>query len=379
MRGRPRILYLHYAPSAGFPPLLNSAEIFVRLGWSVMFLNVSAEGTTGLGMPHGPGITATQLRHGAAGWRQKGLMGRFCARALAMTVRWRPDWIYVSDVLACPAGLAASYLTRRVVYHEHDVPEIPRANMAWRASFAARRTLSRRARLCIAPNSRRGETLRDQTGATDVEVVWNCPLRKDALPRREESGGTALRLYYHGSINVELLPESVFAALSRVPDATLHIVGYETMGSRGYSDRVRQLARQYGIDGRIELVPAMPRERLFIEARKHDVGLALMPTRSGNVNHRTMVGASNKAFDYLAAGLPLLVSDLPDWTQVYVAPGYGMACDPESPDSIAAGLRSFASARARTHAMGEAGRQRVLLDWNYEHQFEHVLETIKSP
>ena len=46
-----------------------------------------------------------------------------------------------------------------------------------------------------------------------------------------------------------------------------------------------------------------------------------MPLTSDDVNLRTMAGASNKPFDYLARGLALLVSDLAEWKALFVDPG----------------------------------------------------------
>ena len=59
-----------------------------------------------------------------------------------------------------------------------------------------------------------------------------------------------------------------------------------------------------------------------------------MPRSTENINLRHMVGASNKAFDYMACGLPLLVTDLPEWVTAFVEPGYARACNPDDPDSI---------------------------------------------
>ena len=91
-----------------------------------------------------------------------------------------------------------------------------------------------------------------------------------------------------------------------------------------------------------------------------------------------MAGASNKPFDYLACGLALLVSDLPDWRKMFVEPGYGLACNPNDTDSIAAQLRWFLKHPAETREMGERGRQRILTEWNYERQFAAVVEVIQK-
>jgi spore maturation protein CgeB len=66
------------------------------------------------------------------------------------------------------------------------------------------------------------------------------------------------------------------------------------------------------------------------------------------------------------------VSDLPDWKQMYVEPGYALACNPEDPSSIADVLRWYLEHPLEMKAMRERGRQRILNEWNYETQFEVV-------
>src|SRR6185295_11545986 len=107
-----------------------------------------------------------------------------------------------------------------------------------------------------------------------------------------------------------------------------------------------------------------------------DIGLALMPLEASDVNTRFMAGASNKAFEYLTCGLPMLVSDRPEWRTMFVDPGYARSCDPEDAESIADALHWYLRHPDRAQAMGEDGRQRVLSEWNYEAQFAPVFRVI---
>jgi glycosyltransferase involved in cell wall biosynthesis len=106
------------------------------------------------------------------------------------------------------------------------------------------------------------------------------------------------------------------------------------------------------------------------------VGLALLPKGSRDLADETMVGASNKPFDYMASGLALLVSDLPVWRATFVESGYGLACDSEDPKSLAEALRWFDEHREAMRQMGERGRCRVLDDWNYDSQFAPVMTAL---
>jgi len=128
-----------------------------------------------------------------------------------------------------------------------------------------------------------------------------------------------------------------------------------------------------GVQNRFTVLGPLPRTTLLDHRRDATVGLAFMPLRSDNINEQAMAGASNKAFDYLACGLALLVSDLPDWKELFVAPGYALACDPQDPETIARQLCWFVEHPVETRSMGVKGRQRMLSEWNYERQFSSVL------
>ena len=129
----------------------------------------------------------------------------------------------------------------------------------------------------------------------------------------------------------------------------------------------------------VEPLGTVPRrEDLLRSASKAHVGLSLMPNRSEDINMRHMVGASNKPFDYMASGLPLLVTDLPEWVATFVEPGYGRACDPDDPDSIEAALRWYIDHPEERREMGRQGQDKIREAWNYESMFAGVLSEIES-
>ena len=72
--------------------------------------------------------------------------------------------------------------------------------------------------------------------------------------------------------------------------------------------------------------------------------------------------------------MPLLVSTLPAWEDLYVRMGFGRPCNPDSVESISAALEWFYDHPEDTRAMGERGRRKVLAEWNYEAQFKPVME-----
>jgi glycosyltransferase involved in cell wall biosynthesis len=380
MISRPRVLGVQYANPAAYPPVEHAVHLLAEAGCDVALVGIRRAGDP-LELACAGRVTADLLDAPATGWRQKAHYARFTARVLRWARRWRPDWLYVSDPLATPAALlAARACAAQVAYQEHDAPEpASSASREMRAVLRARAALARRAAVCIAPSAGRARRLGDDTGARSVEIVWNCPRRCDVADARTAPPRAGLRLLYHGSIVPARLPMTLLDALAGIDGATLGLAGYGTAGYPDYLTAFLARARQRGLADRVVWAGTLPtRAALLAHADRFDVGLALLPIDTTDVNEQTMLGASNKPFDYLARGLALLVSDRPEWRAACVETRLARACRPDDAPALAAELRWFAEHPAETRAMGERGRRRILDDWNYDQVFARVLELMMN-
>lgn len=371
-----RILYLQCTNPAAYPPLEHSSRILASRGWRVRFVGASFPEVASLRFAPHPGVEVRQIRFRSPGIVQKLQYLWFLAWCVLQALLWRPRWVYASDPLVAPAALVVSWLPWvRVLYHEHDSAAPGDGGSGVMAlCLRARRRLARRARVCVLPNAERAAAFAEDTGTrAPVHVVWNCPERHEVRPPRGAEVGP-MRVLYHGSVVEDRLPLTVVDAIAALPDAAeLVVAGYEPAGGIGWGERLRERAAQLGVPDRVRVVGPVPlRHDLLALCHTCDLGLAFMPLRSGDFNLRTMAGASNKAFDYLACGLALVVSDLPDWRAMFVEPGYGFACSPEDPEALARILAWGAANRGRLREMGEEGRRRVAAEWNYEAQFAPV-------
>jgi glycosyltransferase involved in cell wall biosynthesis len=377
-----RILYIQYTEPCGYPPLLHSSEILARRGWEVLFLGTQALELQTCLPPNSPQVRFQYLGYCPSGWRQKLHYTRFCFWCVLGTLRWSPTWIYASDVPSSIPALMAHFLCgTRILYHEHDSPPGDSngyiSSLLSRAFLWARRKVSHVGEFCVIPNENRAQAFKLHTGTSkQVKVVWNTPLRNEVSTPKPRPQG-ALKLLYHGSINSTRLPQTVIHAIKSLEySVVLRVVGYETVGSRGYTAELQRLAESLGIPECLEVVGFLPgRSELIEHCKSCDVGLAVLPRSARDPNLIDMFGASNKVFDYLACGLALLVGEAPGWRESLL---YGLACDPADETSIARALRYFCEHPAEMRAMGERGRQRILEQWNYETHFGPVLELIEA-
>jgi glycosyltransferase involved in cell wall biosynthesis len=377
-----RILYVQFTDPASYPPIEHASRLLADRGWDVLMLGTGSFAHQNFQFAPHRRIRLKKIGFVRGGFWQKLLYAYFFLWTLLWTVRWKPSWIYASDPLACPvAWLIQKIVGAHVVYHEHDSPDDINRTSSWfmKMVFACRGRLGRDAMICVLPQEERLLQFIRKTKRTQPSFcVWNCP-RLDEIPDVVAHEKCNLVIYYHGSITPPRLPPSLIIAASRFRGAVrLQIAGFEVVGAIGYLQELIELAKTCGAMELIDSLGTMPtRAALFNTASMADIGLSLMPKMAGDLNLKHMVGASNKAFDYMACGLPLLVTESPDWISTFVDPGYGRACDPDNVDSIEATLRWYLENVTERLDMGRRCQTKIRQSWNYESTFADVLSEIE--
>jgi glycosyltransferase involved in cell wall biosynthesis len=379
-----RILYLQYSNPAAYPPLMHSSALLMHssallaeAGWNVLMLGIGVPSVDRLEMPK-----HKRIRYQAIGGPSGGGFGalkyaRFVARSVAAARRFKPDWCYASDTLSAPAiNAIRAAIQTRVLYHEHDTPAAP-VSMFQQFAMRAREALTRGAEVVVAPAQARLASIPPGNGQRFV--VWNCPRRSEAGAPRVPATGK-FRIGYHGSLSRDRLTPQFVDALALLPnDVELHFIGYETAGHHNYIRELRQRAEQLCVSERVRYHGTVPQRADLLERlRAFDLGISTVVAGASDPNLETLAGASNKAFEYLASGAPLLVSRHVQWQEMYEQPGLALACDPTDAASIAQAIRQYLAMPDRGHAMGEAGRRRILDEWNYETQFAPVMAALSA-
>lgn len=372
-----RALFIQVTEPGVYPPLVNAAHLMVDAGWQVTFLASPISGSK-LKVPSVPGVEVVAMPE-----RPSHVVSRFnylqyCVRAVALALRIKPRVVYASDPIgALPGVLAAKASGARLVYHEHDSPNSESDLNSW--VRRGRRTAFFQSSLIVFPNDERARLAREQSGfdADKLRIVWNVP-RLAELPDLSAKGSDPFVLYYHGSINRDRPSQIVLEAVASFNGAVrLDVAGYESPDSQGY---ICELISKWN-RGAIEVIRFLGEHQhsnLLKFASRCHAGLALMPLDSDNVNIKHLVGASNKAFDYMAAGLPLIVSELPKWREVFVDAGYGKSCDPRSVESVKSVLTSLRQNPQLASDIAARARLKIEKEWNYEAQFRCVLRELEE-
>ena len=356
-------LLIHSEP-AHYPPLLNACKILRGIGYEITILGMSVvEEPFETGFAFEADIIA--IKNGRTKYTRFMSFLRFILSGAFNLVKNRPAIVYFHDPRASVLAPIAVLLRIPFVYHEHDTPKNIQGTIR-----KARNYVLKHSSEVIFPNKKRMNSHDRSLVGDRVIEVWNCPIREEVRKKASEHG-SMLKLYYHGSIGPERLPVEILDGLAALPEeVTFNFAGYETEGTYGYIEEYLRYAERLGLGARVEYLGKASRQELLNWAGHYDVGWAVVPTTSIDVNLKHMLGASNKVFDYMSQGLAVLVGDKECWRRTFG--GYGLTCDPSRQQTIATSLAWFMENRDELTAMGERGRKKILDEWNYEKQFEKV-------
>jgi glycosyltransferase involved in cell wall biosynthesis len=373
----PRVLFIQATNPGAYPPLIHASTLMAEAGWEVTLLSAPIVSDALVLAPH-PRMKIHAIRTRPSHVMNSISYALYTVAAARLALRIRPNIVYASDPIGAGPGLFAARLAgARLVYHEHDSPSPGKLHPVLARSRAA---AARAARLVVFPNEHRARFAQSELQFADnrLRIVWNVPRRAE-LASSAALADPPLIVYYHGSITPERLPETVALAVRRMAGrARLRIAGYEAPEAQGYVRHLIGSDTGTATDNPVEYIGMVPRANLLMEASRAHVGLALMPFHSNDLNMRYMTSASNKPFDYMAAGLALLVSDLPDWKAMFVDPGFGMACIPTDVDSLSAALGWFLDHPDLRKAMAARARNKIEAEWNYDTQFRAVLRCLAA-
>ncbi len=138
----------------------------------------------------------------------------------------------------------------------------------------------------------------------DVKLLRNVPLTSKRFVGVENIKIEGKKiLIYQGAINVNRGIEYMVEAMQYVNNASLFI-----LGKGDISKQIEDLIIQLNLTEKVQLLGEIPLEKLHGYTQQADLGLSLEENKGLNYKF----ALPNKLFDYIHAGIPVLISDLPE-------------------------------------------------------------------
>jgi len=316
--------------------------------------------------------------------------------------RWRVEWLgwcraavaaappadvhHAHDMEALPAARAAAARDRgRYIYDSHEVymawgPVLGQPRLLRWVVGRWERRLAAGAAAVITVGRSLADELRNRLGLARIVVVHNCPPRWNPPTVAEDRIRRALALppstavvLCHGGFMANRGLEQTAEAMLEPGLEAAHLVFL------GYRARfIEPILADPRLAGRVHYVPAVPPSEVtaWVAGADADV-MAILPA---DLNSR--LSTPNKLFESLAAGTPVVSSDLPVRRAILLGDPVGplgALCDPTSQASIAAAIRSILEldepARADLRArILRAAHER----WNWETESVTLLDLYRE-
>jgi glycosyltransferase involved in cell wall biosynthesis len=215
-------------------------------------------------------------------------------------------------------------------------------------------------------------------GARQVEVIPNGVdlamferIKKDQSLRRELGVPEGFLVIYAGAHGMSNDLETVLKAAELLQsEEDIHFV---FLGDGKEKTNLMALAESMKLRN-LHFLPSIPKDQIASTLVQADAGLAILLAVDA---YRTTY--PNKVFDYMAAGLPVVLAIDGVVRQVVEGAGAGLFAQPGDPEAIVEAVKRLAADPVLAEQLGKAGRRCVEGDFDREHlaaKMAFIMETI---
>jgi glycosyltransferase involved in cell wall biosynthesis len=381
--------HVMYFDPANYPPVINACRVQAARGFSVHLVGYYRGLHRGFGA--GSGIVERYLNE-PPGFSPRTMREKLTdiMRFRREVARWaqavRPDVVVAHDL---HGYWGATELLGRlpIVLHVHDMPNPDGGGPVGRLDRIILKYAMRqvpRASGLVMPEASRLKIAEEWWQFRGPSfVVANCPLLgehrrntilRDLIWQRTRQTPEWVVVRAGGAGPAHLIEETVLS-LRFAPDGLhLCLIG---CGDERYMATLGQLAKEMGVEGRVHQFPSMSYDDMRGYLRSADVGLAIYRCDARDINKRLMGTASAKHLEYVAAGIPSLLSDQQSFRNLGARTGAVIVAR-EAAEAIAESMLTLTRDPELYRRLSNLAREAHKTEYHYEHQYAPVCSLIEA-
>jgi glycosyltransferase involved in cell wall biosynthesis len=294
---------------------------------------------------------------------------------IAAMRRLRPRIVHCNDYNTMWIGVGAKLLAgSALIYDSHELwpDRNGRSEPRWWL-LACEALFLRIADGILATSPGHAEAIARRHRVAPPRVVRNVVERPSRNGAGRDTGevpaGDRQTIVYVGALTGGRGLEQAIAALPWAPDVALRLLG---PGNEPYREHLALHADAHGVRGRVLLSTPVPPQRVVEEIAQATAGVALIQPACLSYE----LSLPNKVFEYLAAGLPILASDVPVIAELVERYGVGLVVAPDDPEAIAAAMTAIVEPRRNDELRAAARETSARLSW--EREAEGLVRTYRE-
>lgn len=305
------------------------------------------------------------------------LLLRACARGwahlkfFAYVVKYRPDAVHAHDVNTLPTGWLAAIASRAaLVYDAHEISTSREGYKGIRRVVGViEKHLMPRAAGVITTTEARSKFFARAYGVPRPTILQNRPryLSSSRTNRIRDELGLEKQwpiVLYQGGLQQGRGLHKLVHAAALVPNAYFVFVG----GGR-LTQSLINLSQSLGVSDRVHFIPTVKLAELPEYTASADIGV--QPIENTCFNHFTT--DSNKLFEYLIAGLPIVATNLPEIRKVVEKHEVGLLLNGKDIQALATAVKTLVDNPDMRKVMA-GNSDRAALELNWEEQENKLVE-----
>lgn len=305
----------------------------------------------------------------ALAWRYLIDQEIFYKRLFLRTVsRYHPRVLVAHDLPMLPVAREASQACgAKLVYDSHELyceQELSRLEKRRWAEIEAKYIRSCDA--VITVNRSIARELEIRYGISDVKVIYNAercdgePVNRRFFNRQFGFSTEKKVILFQGGLHTGRNLEVLVSAMGLVRNPLVSLI---LMGDGRLRKSLEKMVKKLALSDRVHFHDAVRQEELLSFSACADAGV--IPYQATCLNNYYCT--PNKLFEYIAAGVPVIASNLPEIRNIVTSHCIGLVGDLGSPDSAARHIEEFFSdQKAEEKWRQKIMEARQVLSWNKE-------------
>lgn len=321
------------------------------------------------------GITHITLKERRGFMRR--MIGTF--EAFMKSLKFKDYILHIHDPEFFPYILLYRLLGYKVIFDSHEVysvrfyqwskiPHFMRSGLADFYFWIEARIMSLFTALIVTSDSMKDLYVRHNKRVVVIRNLHSLKVLENADTQSNPAKWEQPIVYTSGMIGTDRNSDRMVRAFARIsgeyPNARLRFAGWY---GQEYKKNLQTLSKELGIADKVEFLGALPYLEQFKRTSEAAIGFVFLENTRKN-----RVASSNRLFEFMYCGLPVIVENTPECARVINDSQAGLLVNSDNIDEIVEHLSRLLSDRNLCDELGANGKKAVRTYYNFEKDLDRL-------